>query len=79
MLRQLQNGERLAMPASRPLASIGPRCHELRINDENMTWRILYRIDDDAILILDVFQKKTHSTPRSVIDACKRRVRQYEE
>ncbi|MBZ5553171.1 MAG: type II toxin-antitoxin system RelE/ParE family toxin [Acidobacteriia bacterium] len=79
LLRLLQNGERLTMPASRPMASIGPRCHELRINDENMTWRIIYRIDDDAILILDVFQKKTPSTPRWVIEACKRRARQYEE
>ncbi len=79
LLRQLQDGERLTMPASRPTPSIGPRCHELRINDEGTTWRIVYRIDEDAILILDVFQKKTRSTPHSVIDDCKRRIQQYEE
>ncbi|HEX9138094.1 MAG TPA: type II toxin-antitoxin system RelE/ParE family toxin [Nitrospirota bacterium] len=79
LLRQLQNGEHLSMPASRPMPSIGPRCHELRINDENMTWRIIYRIDDDAILILEVFHKKTHSTPRRVINACQRRIQHYEE
>ena len=51
-LRQLQNGERLSMPTSRPMPSIGARCHELRIDDENVTWRVVYRIDEDAILIL---------------------------
>jgi len=79
LLRQLQNGERLTMPASRPMVSIGPGCHELRINDENMTWRIMYRTDDDAIVILDVFQKKSNRTPQSVIEVCKRRIRQYDE
>ena len=51
-LRQLQNGERLSMPTSRPMPSIGARCHELRIDDEHVTWRVVYRIDEDAILIL---------------------------
>jgi len=47
------------MPQSRPMPSIGARCHELRINDEDVTWRIVYRIDTDAIIILEVFDKKT--------------------
>ena len=38
LLRRLQQGEKLAMPQSRPMPSIGTRCHELRINDENLTW-----------------------------------------
>ena len=49
LLRRLQRREKLAMPASRPMPSIGPRCHELRVNDENATWRLIYRIDPDAI------------------------------
>ena len=56
LLRMLQAGESLSMPQSRPMPSIGPRCHELRINDKDSTWRIIYRADEDAILILDVFQ-----------------------
>jgi len=28
------------------------------INDENLTWRIIYRIYIDAILILEIFEKK---------------------
>ena len=57
---------------------IGNRCHELRINDEVGTFRILYRVDTDAIVILDVFLKKTQQTPQSAIAACKRRLRQYD-
>jgi phage-related protein len=60
------------------MPSIGPRCHELRINDERKTWRIVYRLDDDAIVILDVFDKKTQKTLREVIDNCKRRMRLYD-
>jgi phage-related protein len=57
---------------------IGVRCHELRITDENRVWRIVYRVDTDAIVILEVFEKKTQKTPQEVIDACRRRLRQYE-
>lgn len=78
LLRQLQLGAKLSLPHSRPMPSIGARCHELRINDENATWRIVYRIDPDAILILEVFAKKTSQTPQGVIDNCRRRLRQYE-
>ena len=77
LLRRLQKGERLAMPQSRPMPSIGARCHELRINDEDVTWRIVYRIDIDAIIILEVFDKKTNQTPKRVIDTCKDRIRIY--
>jgi phage-related protein len=77
-LRLPQKGESLAMPISRPMPVIGPRCHELRIDDENTTWRILYRTDPDAILILDVFSKRTRTTPRNVISSCKRRIRLYD-
>ena len=38
----------------------------------------MYRIDEDAIVILDVFQKKTAETPKRVIDACKRRITDYD-
>jgi phage-related protein len=77
LLRRLQQGDKLAMPQSRPRPSIGARCHELRINDENLTWRIVYRIDSDAIVILEVFDKKTNQTPKRVIDNCKDRIREY--
>ena len=78
LLRRLQRGDRVGMPHSRPMPSIGKRCHELRILDEDQTWRIVCRIDSDAIVILDVFSKKTAQTPRRVIDACRRRLSVYD-
>ena len=78
LLRRLQRGDALALPHARPMPAIGPRCHELRINDRNKTWRIVYRIDEDAIILLEVFEKKTNRTPQSVIETCKQRVRNYD-
>jgi phage-related protein len=78
LLRQLQRGVKLSLPQSRPMTSIGTRCHEIRINDENVTWRIIYRIYKDSILILDVFEKKTNRTPKSVINVCKKRIKRYD-
>lgn len=78
LLRQLQRGEKLSMPHSRPMATIGRRCHELRVPDEDKTWRIVYRIDHDAIVILEVFAKKDRTTPQPVIDTCKKRIKDYD-
>jgi phage-related protein len=78
LFRKLQKGERLEMPHSRPMPSIGERCHELRVVDINATWRIIYRIDPDAIVILDVFSKKTRTTPLSVINRSRKRMREYD-
>ena len=75
LLRKLQMGELLSLPHSRPMQSIGSKYHELRIDDENKAWRVVYRIDYDAIVILEVFEKKTQKTPREVIENCKRRIR----
>jgi phage-related protein len=79
LLRKLQKGQKLEMPHSRPMPAIGDRCHELRVVDVNATWRIIYRIDTDAIVILDVFSKKTQATPQSVINRSKKRMREYDD
>jgi phage-related protein len=79
LLRRLQGGDSMGMPLSRPMPSIGPRCHELRINDTNVTWRIVYRIDPDAIVILGVFKKSTAKTPSQIIETCRRRMRMYDD
>ncbi len=60
------------------MPSIGPRCHELRINDKQRTWRIIYRIDEDAIVLLEVFAKQTNQTPTQVIETCRGRLRDYD-
>jgi phage-related protein len=80
LLRRLQKGEALSLPHSRPMPSIGPRVHELRIQDPSTsrTWRIVYRADPAEIVVVDVFAKKTQATPRQVIERCKHRLRMWD-
>jgi phage-related protein len=78
LLRRLQRGDSLSMPHSRPMPAVGARCHELRITDEARIWRVIYRIDADAVIIAEVFSKTTSKTPKSVIDVCKRRLSDYD-
>ena len=47
LLREVQSGRVLSMPHSRPMPAIGARCHELRVLDKGVTWRIIYRVDSD--------------------------------
>ena len=79
LLRSLQRGESIGLPHSRPMPTIGPRCHELRINDTDKTWRIIYRTDTDAIVIAAVFRKTTQVTPPTVIRTCKSRLKRYDD
>ena len=79
LLRELQRGTVLSLPHSRPMPQVGTRCHELRIVDEGVTWRIIYRTDADAIVIADVFAKKTPRTPKVVLAAARRRLREYDD
>ena len=78
-MRQLQGGAKLGLPHSRPMPGISARCHELRIVDEGATRRIIYRLDDDAVVIVDVFSKKTRQRPGRVIVDCRLWLRQYDE
>jgi phage-related protein len=78
LLRLLQKGQAVGMPHSRPMPVVGPRCHELRVRDAGADWRIVYRLDADAVVILGVFAKKTRATPKTVIDACTRRLKEYD-
>jgi phage-related protein len=78
LLRLLQEGERLKMPQAEPVASVGARCGALRVRDGGHNWRILYRVDSDAILILEVYAKKTPKISAEVIDRCQARIRRYD-
>ena len=78
-LRRLQRKQHLTMPQSRAMPAIGPRCHELRVQDAQVSWRIVYRIDIDAIIVVAVFRKSTQQTPQHVIDTCRRRLKAYDQ
>ena len=77
LLLRLQEGMTISLPHSRPMPGIGRACHELRIPDENRTWRIVYHVDTQAVAILEVFAKTTSQTPQTVIDVCKARLKRY--
>ena len=79
LIRLLQDGIMIGLPHSRPMPSVGKRCHELRIVDETVTWRLFYRIDSDAIGVIERLAKKTNKTPRPTIEVCERRLRQYDD
>lgn len=78
LLRRLQRGDSIGLPASRPMPAIGTRCHELRIVDSDVTWRVVYRVDPDAILVAEVFSKKRAQTPQTVVGNCKQRFGRYD-
>jgi phage-related protein len=78
MRRRVQAGEKLGMPHVRPMPAAGARCHERRVVDAGKIWRILYRIDRDALVIADVFQKTTAKTPNRIIADGRRRLRLYD-
>lgn len=60
------------------MPDIAPGVHELRINDDNKEWRIVYRIVPGEIVVADVFRKTTEKTPLQVLDRCRRRFKEYE-
>ena len=79
LLRLLQEGASLRMPLAEPLPIIGPRCGSLRVRDGRHNRRIVFRTDPDAVLILEVYAKKTRKIPQEVIDRCRRRAIAYDD
>lgn len=77
LLRRLQRGEVLGMPASRAMPGIGRGCHELRLDDDRKSWRLVYAVESEAIVILDVFEKRTQKMPKHVLDSCKDRLARF--
>ena len=78
LLGLVQEGVKLAMPQSRPLPEIGSQCHELRLTDGRTEWRVIYRVDDRAVPVVHIFEKKTRATPQRIIETCRRRLAAYD-
>ena len=58
------------MPHAETLPSVGARCGALRVRDAGQNWRIMYRLDKDAVVILEVYGKKTRKIPeQQLLDA----------
>src|SRR5262245_36046809 len=80
LLRQLQLGVRLAMPKARNLPNLGARVIELRIRDAaaQATWRIVCRIDADAVIVAHWFDKNDNKMPRRDVAAVLTRLARYD-
>lgn len=79
LLRLMQQGNVLGMPQVESLPDVGRRCGALRVRDAGHNWRIMDRIDPDAVLILEIYAKKTPKIPGTVIERCQDRLKRYDE
>jgi phage-related protein len=74
----LQRGEILSMPLSRPMPSVGPGVEELRIRDRSGIYRAFYYAKlARGLLILHAFVKKSSATARRDLDLGKRRYQEW--
>ncbi len=73
----LQRGETLAMPLSRPMPSVAPGAAELRIRDRTGIYRAFYYVRSSrGILVFHAFVKKSQATPRHETDVGKKRLKE---
>ncbi|MBV9887059.1 MAG: type II toxin-antitoxin system RelE/ParE family toxin [Acidobacteria bacterium] len=77
LLFDLQSGETLGMPMSRPMPSVGKGVHELRLRDRSGIYRAFYFTRDlRGILIFHAFVKKSQSTPAHDLEMGRRRLKE---
>ena len=73
----LQKGERLKLPLSKPMASVGVGAEELRVKDRAGIYRVFYYTRlADRVVIFHAFVKKTQQTPKHDIDLGKKRLKE---
>lgn len=65
-IARLERGLILSMPFSRPMPSIGPGAHELRLTHGSGTYRVFYALRSGTIYLLGAFKKKAQETPQRV-------------
>ena len=74
-LARLDAGLRLTMPLSRPMPSIGPAVHELRLRDRSGNYRVVYAlVQRGTVHVLHAFKKTTNDTPARNLELAKKRL-----
>lgn len=77
LLLKLQFGVTLGMPVSKPMPSVFPGAHELRLKDGAGVYRVFYYLkSEQGILVFHAFTKKTQKTPRSEVELAMTRLRE---
>lgn len=73
----LQKGEKLSMPLSRPMPSVAPGVEELRVKDRSGAYRAFYFTKlAGAVLIFHAFEKKSARTPTHEIALGRKRLKE---
>lgn len=74
-LDKVQNGEQ--PDDFKPLTTVGAGVEEIRVWDDEGTYRVIYtaRIED-MVYVLHAFKKKTQETPKAEIDTAKNRLKE---
>jgi phage-related protein len=73
----LQNGDQLGMPLSRPIPSVANGVSELRMRDRDGIYRAFYYTQSPrGILVLHAFAKRTQATPKREFDLGKKRLKE---
>ena len=76
-LARLDAGQRLSMPLSRPMPSIGKIVHELRLKDRAGAYRVVYTIVRGGnVFVIHAFKKKTRATPQRNIELARKRLKE---
>ena len=73
----LQKGEKISMPLSRPMPSVAAGVEELRVKDRTGAHRVFYYLRlADSVLIFHAFAKKTQKTPTHEIALARKRLKE---
>lgn len=76
----LQKGNRIGMPQSRPMPSVALGVEELRIRDRSGSFRVFYFKKSRAgILVLHAFAKKSQKTPPYEIETARTRLKEMQD
>jgi phage-related protein len=77
LIFDLQKGEKLSMPVSRPMSAVAVGVEELRVKDRSGTYRVFYYTRwADSVLIFHAFTKKTQKTPSHEIALARNRLKE---
>jgi phage-related protein len=70
-------GEQIPMPSSRPMGIVAPGVSELRVQDDDGTYRIFYyTASAQGVLVFHAFVKKTQRTQVMEIELARKRLKE---
>ncbi len=76
-LAQLEAGQRLSMPLSRPMPSIGKGVHELRFRDRAGIYRVVYVFKGEGVItLIHAFVKKSQTTQKNNLELARKRLKE---